>query len=365
MASKYFGVKMMDKKTKIEQLIREAHEKGIFTGTWLYAENGNVITKGAIGWRDQADSLPLQEESIFELASVSKQFTATAIMLLCKRGKISLEDDLSKFFPDNQYSGITVRHLLNHTSGLPDHERWIMDTLKERDVIPDNGIVSRFLKECKLKALFQAGEEFEYSNTGYCLLAEIVKQVSGMTFEDFMRYEVFEPSGMYATRICHIRRDGNPFDNFARGLVVENGKYMIPDDLESYNYVITLDGENGDGFIYSNIDDMLIWDRALREEKLLNKTEQMMLYTPGRLNNGRNCSWGKKDEAGYGFGWDVFVDKKIGRIVSHEGYWAGYSTLYERGIDSDRTLVVLCCRDTEDTKAADDFFASMQSIGRE
>ena len=354
----------MDKRTEMENLVRAAHEKGLFNGTWLYAENGSIVSKGALGFRDAEDKIPMQEDSIFELASVSKQFTAAAIMLLRRRGLLRLEDELSKFFPENPYPGITIYHLLTHTSGLPDHEEWAMKSLKDKKTIPSNELCVRFLKESGLEPEFAPGDKFEYSNTAYCLLAEIVSQVSGISFEDFMRKEIFEPAGMLSTQVCHIRIDGVPFKNFARGLVFQDGKYAVPDELENYSYVVLLDGEAGDGFVYSNIFDMLAWDRTMREGKLLTHEEQSLMYTPGKLNNGENGSFGKENEIGYGFGWDIYSYPELGRSVLHDGGWPGYICYYERFIDEDRVLVLLCCRDPEDDRGYDSFCDGMRAIAR-
>ena len=355
---------IIDKKTTFESLVREAHERGIFNGAWLYAEHGEIVSKGAVGFRDAEDKLPMRENSIFELASVSKQFTAAAIMLLRKRGLLSLEDELSEFFPENPYKGITVYHLLTHTSGLPDHEEWAMENLKGEKTIPDNCLCVRFLRESGLALRFEPGEQFEYSNTAYCLLAEIVKQVSGVPFEDFMRREIFEPCGMKSTRVCHIRAEGIPFDNFARGLVPKGGGFAVPDELEEYSYVILLDGVCGDGLVYSNIFDMLAWDRALREEALLSKDEQTLMYTPGTLNSGENGTWGLDNEIGYGFGWDLYRYEGLGLAVLHDGGWPGYLTHYERFIDEDRMLVFLCSRTPEDERGYDSFYDGMRAIAR-
>ena len=109
----------MDKKTAMENLAQAAYEKGGFNGTWLYAENGVIVSKGAFGWRDAADQLPMREDTIFEMASVTKMFTATAVMLLVREGKLGLDDAYTKYVPDYPYPGVTVRHLLTHTSGMP------------------------------------------------------------------------------------------------------------------------------------------------------------------------------------------------------------------------------------------------------
>ncbi len=355
----------MDKKAMIESLAREAGEKGLFTGTWLYAENGLIVSKGAVGWRDPGNQLPVREDSLFDLASVSKHFTATAVMLLRKRGLLSLEDEITKFFPEIPYKGVTIRHLLNHTGGLPDYMEWVEKTAKEENTIPGNDIMVRFLCENGEEPSFAPGEKFEYSNTGYCLLAQIVEKASGVFFDDFMKKNIFEPAGMSATRLIHRRKDHLTVENLAYGMVLDkNGRYILPDDAEGSDHcVVPLDGVSGDGIVHTNIFDLLTWDRVQREEKLLSKEEQEMMYTPGKLNNGEDA--GQDDEegaVGYGFGWDIFSDPEYGRIIAHSGGWPGYNTWYQRFLDADRVMVILCCRDSLDDRGHDSFMDGMKAI---
>ena len=157
----------MNKKAIIENCIREAHEKGGFTGTWLYAEKGVIVSKGAIGVNDPEKGTPVTEDMVFDLASVTKQFTAAAVLLLRRRGLLSLEDTITKFFPEVPFPGVAIRHLLTHTGGLPDYEEWVTGTATEEGTIPGNGIILRFLTESGGKAAFAPGEKWEYSNTGY------------------------------------------------------------------------------------------------------------------------------------------------------------------------------------------------------
>ena len=102
---------MTDKKSIMDNYVHEAHKRGLFNGTWLYTEKGKIISKGAVGFRDVDDKLPMQEDSIFDIASVTKQFTATAIMLLVRKGLVGLDDEITKYFPELPYSGVTVRQL--------------------------------------------------------------------------------------------------------------------------------------------------------------------------------------------------------------------------------------------------------------
>ena len=356
----------MDKKVLIENLVREAHEKGLFTGTWLYAEHGEIISKGACGWRDPEDRLPMQEDSIFELASITKQFTATAVMLLIRQGLLCLEDEITDYFPEIPFPGVTIRHLLNHTGGIPDIyiSAWVFNLWKEEKKIPSNSIILRYLTESGEGPHFAPGEKYEYSNTGYNLLAETVEKVSGMPFEEFLKKNLFEPAGMRDTGIYHIRRDGIPSDAFVRNLVLEDGEMILPDISKEYYDIAAVDGLNGDDYVYTNIFDMLLWDKALREEKILTRKEQQMMYTPGRLNDGEP-SGAREGVDGYGFGWEVMRDPELGLIVAHSGGMPGLRTWFERFLDADRVLVILCCRDAVDEKGCDAFFESMRAIARD
>ena len=360
----------MDKKTILDTLAQNAFEKGGFNGTWLYAEHGEIVSKGAVGFSDLEDKVPLREDCLFDLASVSKQFTAAAVMLLRRRGLLSLEDEITKFFPEIPYKGVTVRHLLNHTGGLPDYMDWVDKIAKEEKTIPNNAVIVRFLCECGEEASFAPGEQFEYSNTGYCLLAQIVETVAGVPFEDFLRDNIFEPAGMHATRVYHRRKDKVAIPNLAWGLSLPLGsdRYELPDGLPGDSAAVTCDGANGDGLVHSNIFDLLQWDRALRAEKVLTKEEQMLMATPGRLNNGEIGIDKDEDDDpdyGYGFGWDVLDDPDFGLIVCHSGGWPGYSNWYERFVDADRVLIRLRCRDVRDERAWQSFSRGLKAITRD
>ena len=354
----------MDKKALMEKLAREAYEKDSFNGTWLYAEHGEIVSKGAIGFRDPEGKLPVQEDTIFQLASVTKQFTAAAVMLLVRQGLLQLDDEIVKFFPElTDYKGATVRHLLTHTSGIPDYfddADWFIDRWKKENRVPSNPEIVRFLLETEAKPYGVPGETWQYSNTGYNLLAEIVEQRSGIPFEEFLRKNVFEPAGMFHTRCCHVRRDGAPFENYARAAVLEDDKYVADIDSEDAREVIAFDGLNGDDYVYTNIFDMLRWDRALKAGTVLTLEEQEVMYTPVKLNSGE--VFVDEDGDGYGFGWFITNDKEVGRIVSHSGGMPGVHTWFKRFLDKDRMLVILCNREEQDIRAHDGLFIGMRDV---
>ena len=360
----------MDKNTMMHKLARASHEKGGFNGAWLYAEKGEIVSKGAIGFRDPEDTMPITEDTIFQLASVSKNFTATAVMLLAREGKLGLEDEIAKYFPEIPYPGVTVRQLLNHTSGIPDYfddADWFFKIWKEEKRVPGNNEILRFLCETKAKPYFAPGEGLQYSNTGYNLLALLVERLSGVPYEAFLQKNIFKPAGMTATRCCHIRRDGVPFENHARATVFEDGKYVADVDSAAYGDVVAFDGLNGDDYVYTNIFDMLKWDRVLREGKVLTPEEQNLMYTPAKLKNGEDAVYDeyKGMTLGYGFGWGTGRDKELGRIVSHSGGMPGVATWFERFIDADRVLVILSNRDAEEYRAFAGFWNGVQMIARD
>ena len=359
----------MNKKESMEKLAREAFEKDGFNGAWLYAENGEIVSKGAMGFCDPESTKPITEDTIFQLASVSKQFTATAVMLIMRQGLLSPEDKITKFFPELVvYEDVTVRQLLNHTSGIPDYfddDDWFIKIWEEENRVPGNDEIVRFLCETEAKPYFAPGEGLEYSNTGYNLLALLVERLSGIPYEEFLQKNIFEPAGMNSTRCCHIRRDGVPFENYARASVLENDKYVADIDSEEDGEVVAFDGLNGDDYVYTNIFDMFRWDRALREGKVLTLEEQQLMYTPGKLNNGEDAVYDEDEGLGYGYGWAVGHDEKLGLIVSHSGGMPGVITWFERFIDADRVLVTLFSREPMDYRVGVGAWDGMQAIAHD
>ena len=359
----------MDKHEMMQALAQTLQEKDVFNGAWLYAEKGEIVSKGAMGFRDPGDTLPITEDTIFQLASVSKTFTSAAVMLIVRQGKLDLEDRITKYFPElTAYEGVTVRHLLNHPSGIPDYfddADWFIDLWKEEKRVPGNDEILRFLQETKAKPYFAPGEGLEYSNTGYNLLALLVERLSGVPYEEFLQRNIFEPAGMTATRCCHIRRDGVPFENYAQATVFEDGKWVADVDSAEDGDVVAFDGLNGDDYVYTNIFDMLKWDRALREGKVLTLEEQQLAYTPGKLNNGEDAVYDEDEGLGYGLGWAVGREEKLGLVVSHSGGMPGVATWFERFIDADRTLVILSNRDYRDVRAYLGYWHGMEAVARD
>lgn len=199
---------------KYEAFVKAMDEQGIATGNLLVYKDGEVIFRSAHGLRsiDPLDSLDLNSQ--FRLASVSKQFTGMAIMKLKEKGKIDYDQKVNSILSDFPYDNITVRHLLHHTSGLTDYERIIADHFDREDpnkqyILGNNEILDVFYR-VDPDLDFQPGERWEYSNTGYLVLATIVETVSGQHFRDFLKEQIFDPVGMTNTTLYQYQIEADP-----------------------------------------------------------------------------------------------------------------------------------------------------------
>lgn len=319
---------------KLDSVFTKLAESGKFNGNVLIAEKGKPIYTKSFGKADEASGAMLNDSSVFELASVSKQFTAAAIMLLKKQNKLSLDDTLGKFLPQLGFYGkVSVRQLLHHTGGLPDYmEAVAMEFIPTDGSATNDDIVRIFAME-KPAIVFAPGEKFEYSNTGYALLSSIISKASGMSYADYLDKYIFKPLGMRNSFVYTRRYAPRKVANYAYGYVYVDKEYVLPDDNENFKYVVALDGITGDGTVNATTTDLLKWDRALTSDKLFSKAERDEIFSPGKLNSGKFTK--------YGYGWSTDSTKSAGRIVSHTGGWPGYKTLIERNLDRDYTVIIL------------------------
>lgn len=330
-----------NKAARLDSLFSKLNQEKKFFGNVLIAEKGKVLYQKSFGMADMAAGRRLNAESVFELASVSKQFTAMAIMLLKKQGKLNYDDSLRKFFPELPYANITVRNLLQHTSGLPDYMDLLM-TKGDTNRIQTNNDIIRLMSLHKPAALFRSGEKWEYSNTGYALLSGIIEKASAMQYGQYLAKYIFKPLGMKRTEVYRRRFEKRTIENYAYGYVMNTASktFTLPDDDTALKkFIYTLDGITGDGTVNSTTGDLLKWDRALNTEKLVNRQMLHEAFTPAALNNGAAYP--------YGFGWGIDSINTIGRIVNHSGGWPGYATFIERHLDAGTTIIIL--RNYEET----------------
>ncbi len=334
-----FGCASKKETSKVEAQLDEyltgQSEYFRFNGNVLVAENGKTVFQKSYGYADFNTRRLLNDSSVFELASVSKQFTATAILLLKDKSRLKLTDSLRQYFPELPYPGITLYHLLTHTSGIPDYESAMVEKWDHSKIAFNNDMIGFLVKE-KRPLLFVPGTRWEYSNTAYAILASIVEKVSGQTFRDFMAINIFQPLQMNHTRIYNTRRSlKDTIPNYAYGFVFNDSlkKYMMPDSLPELKYVIYLDGIQGDGVVNSTTADLLKWDRAVKNHTLLTESSQKEMLAEHAVVDTLKKSH-------YGFG--VFQEQtELGYVISHSGGWPGYITFIARNVDKDQTFIVL------------------------
>jgi CubicO group peptidase (beta-lactamase class C family) len=321
---------------KVDSIISNLASNNKFSGVVLIAENGKVKYNKAVGYIDYANHKPLKKYSIFELASVSKQFTAMTIMMVKEKGLLNYDDLVEKYI-NIPYKGMTIRQLLTHTSGLPDYQA-IMDSYWDKSKVAGNDDIINYLNKYAPTKLFEPGEKYLYSNTGYVLLASILEKVSGRDFIEFCNTEIFNKLKMNHTAIRSLAEKAT-IKNFTLGhvYVSERNDYIRADSFPSSNYTIWLGNRKGPGRISSTADDLLKWDQALYTNYLLSQTTLEEAFTPMLLNNGAISN--------YGFGWDLIPEHNI---VWHNGDNPGYKTLIIRFLKTKTTLIVLCNNATDE-----------------
>jgi len=333
---------LVNAKTELLDSIYTMHyKKKEFNGNVLVAENGKIVYQKSFGLAHEKDSVPLNLNTRFELASVSKQFTAVGIVLLHKEDLLSYEDDITKFIPElSFYQGITVKNLLIHTSGLPDYMELAVNNWDKSRIATNKDIIKLF-QEIKPETHFKPDEDFEYSNTGYLLLATIIERVSGEEFEDYLKEKIFDPLDMNNTFIYRRRFKPQVLENYAEGYFYSDSlkRKVLPDEIKQHSYIVYLDGIVGDGIINSNVYDLLKWDRALYGNKLINSEDKELIFSSYPTKND--------SETNYGFGWEIEKSKKYQTIVYHSGSWGGYITYIERHLDNDKTIIILQNNDVE------------------
>jgi CubicO group peptidase (beta-lactamase class C family) len=300
----------------------------------LVIRDGKTVVKRSYGVVELG-SQKIDGKTNFRLASVSKQFTAMAIMLLVHDGKLRYEDRLSDIFPDFPAYGqaITLRNLLNHTSGLVDYEDimarpyggTLPDTVPQ---IKDGGVLA-LLKQEK-STTFVPGSHWSYSNSGYAVLAMVVEKISGKPFGEFLHERIFAPLGMMQT--VAYEKGKNEVANRAYGHSKENAGWLKSDQSPTSAVL-------GDGGIYSSLTDLAKWDDALSSHSLLSAEEMQPALTPVKASvvgpDGK--------PAAYGFGW--FLDPYKGhKRMWHYGETVGFRTAIERFPESGLTVIVLCNR---------------------
>ena len=302
--------------------LMQAYEGDVPGASVLVLRDGKAVVRRAWGLADLEARTPARPSTNYRLASVSKQFTAAAILLLVQDGKIGLDDPVRRWLPalPHATAAVTLRHLLTHTSGVVDYE----DLLGEdwQGQILDAGVL-RLLERAD-RTYFAPGSAYRYSNSAYALLSLVVERASGMPYADFLRARIFAPLGMDAT-LAHVH-GGPAVAHRAFGYSRKDGRWQRTDQS-------TTSAVLGDGGIYSSIDDLAKWDAALYDDRLLDDDSRALAFTAHAKVTGEPY------EAGYGFGWRI-----TGDTLWHSGETIGFRNVIVRWPQQRLTVVVLSNR---------------------
>ncbi len=290
------------------------HDTGQFNGAVLVAENGKVIYQKGFGKANIEKQIAFTPDTSVYLASLTKQFTAMAIMILVEQHKLSYDDTLSKYFPEfpPYAQKITIRNLLNHTSGIPDYPQFGL----ERPGLTNQDVLNTLIKQQSLR--FAPGEKFDYSNSGYILLAMIIERVSKQPNRLFLKNKIFQPLGMKSTFVYD--KSASLPEKRARGY----SRFGEDDD-----YTLLTFGEGG---IYSTVKDLYQWDKSLYTEKLVKQSTLMEAFTPAKLNDGRVSNYG------FGFGIATYNGEPT---ASHAGRFGGFNTYIKRFLKNRSAIIFL------------------------
>ena len=327
---------------QIDDFMQELHRTRGFNGNVLVAKHGKIIYENAIGWADYLHRKELNINSQFELASVSKTMTGTAILMLMEQGKLSLNDDVKKFFPDFPYDGVTIRLLLTHRSGMMNYVYFTDDLYRAEHRDERKGISNAqemaLIAQYKPHPFNQPDKRFLYNNSNFMVLGSIIEKVTGQSYADFMKAHIFQPAGMAHTAVySKAVYDKIPVD-------------VVGHDRGQWRYSVAqnfLDGPVGDKGIYSTVGDLYLFDRALRAGLLLKPATMDSAYVPRNPMLHGHFS--------YGYGWRIF-EAPGQQVIYHTGWWHGFRHIFLRDMKDDITIVLLSNLSNGSLLKLDDLF---------
>jgi CubicO group peptidase (beta-lactamase class C family) len=309
---------------KVDDFVKaQMQERNIPGVSIAVVRDGQVVKAQGYGLANVELNAAATAETIYQSGSVGKQFIATLVMMLAEEGRLRLDESIRIYMPEAPatWQGITVRHLLTHTSGVSNA------LYNDLDMRRDYTEEELFQRIAALPLDFQPGERWNYSNGGYMTLGFLVHRVTGRFYGDLLREKVFEPLGMMTARIID---EADIIPNRAAGYRVgEDGK------LKNQHWVAPGLNTTADGSIYLTVLDLVKWDAALYTEKLLKKSSLDLMWTPVKLNDGKTEP--------YGFGW-FLGDTNGHRLIQHGGAWQGFTSDIARYVDDKLTVIVLANR---------------------
>ncbi|UCG93252.1 MAG: class A beta-lactamase-related serine hydrolase [candidate division WOR-3 bacterium] len=321
---------------QFNQLFEYCKNNSLFSGSVLIAHHGNVIFKKSYGMADRENEIPNTSTTNFNVGSTSKPFTALAIAILVEQKKLNFDDPVCARLPEFPYPSVTLRHLLTHTSGLPDyvhrppfikyHDMGEADT-SQTEVYTSQDVLD-WLIDSKTDLAFEPGSKMTYCNTGFVILALVIERVTGQDFVSFIKENILIPAGM-SNSLVYNKKSDPPIPNRAFG-------YSPSLDRSSFelNDLNRMDGIVGAGGLYTSVEDLFRFDKALYSNTLVSRQTLTEMFTPCVLNDGQR--------KGYGLGWILAgYDSPDPLIVKHGGKWRGFTTAFQRLIEDSSVVIIL------------------------
>ena len=302
----FSDVKAQDLSIKIDSVLNEKFQPDGPGAAFLVSENGKIVYEKAFGYANLELGQKMTSDHVFQIGSITKQFTAIAILMLEEQGKLKLDDELTKFIPDYPVNGqrITIHHLLNHTSGIKSYTNLRkIYSIDKNDMTPKE-LVDFFKNE---PMNFSPGEAYKYNNSGYVLLGYIIEQISGVSYEEFIENEIFKHLGMnnsyYANRREIIKKRAS---GYHKKETFQNARYIS--HTLSYSA----------GALMSTVDDLNLWQQALLSGKVISRESLAKAFTNYPLNDG--------DLSNYGYGWNIKTIKNT-PSYEHGGFIFGFKSM--------------------------------------
>lgn len=335
----FCGYSQLKEQKSIDSLMDLYAKNDCFNGDLLITVNNKPFYKKAVGYRNINTKEKIESNAVFNLGSISKPFTAIAILQLQERKLLSIEDKVQKYIPEFPYSTICVKHLLSHTSGIPQNLDQIEELSQNQDINNDS-LLKIFIKY-KPDLYNAPGNEWIYSNLGYEILPIIVERVSKKKFSEYVYENIFEPAGMNST---FIPLNGNII--YTKNMLVPHMyKNIASCEPQSLDSIFLPRATNvymvGSQHVYSCVEDMAKFDRALRKNKILSKNSQELAYTPFVLNGGDTAKdMNAPIPSYYGLGWFISIDKSWGRIIWHKGRSLGSRSIFLRNPEREQVVMM-------------------------
>jgi CubicO group peptidase (beta-lactamase class C family) len=343
-----------EKRNQIDSLLQLMANHQLYNGGVLVALDNKVVYQKFLGYADFENKITHNSITQFNTASISKSLTAVAVFQLIQRKKMKLDDFVSRFLPDFPFDSVRIQDLLSHTSGLPILEDFEKEYIRKHpeEVISTRTAYTHLISRKDSMAI-APGIKWQYNNANYLILSLLIEKASGKSFAEYMRGNIFLPAGM---KKSYVRETG----------MANTKRYMVPamyltlganvDSLNSkvFDTYFNLGSINGAGNIVSTPEELIYFDNALNEGKLISKKYVDEMFTPYKLRNGSAVNLG--GGRSYGFGWNVMNDPKKDRIVFHDGRIPGLRTILYKNLTKKLTLI---CYDNTDSRV---FFLVVASI---